>query len=476
MARYNEEFDFDLVVVGCGVAGTAAALSAAETAKELGQSLRIIILERTSYEQRGGNSRDTDAYMRMQDEKTMAENFVEEMMAFSGGRSDETYIRTLYEKAPETIAWVKEHGVEFDYLPTLFLTSSRPRLLPVGGGRAILDRLAKQSERLGVQIVYHSTAWRLGIGDDGAINEIWIRDEDGLTTKVKTKAVILASGGFQGNPEMLTRYLGKNAYKLPTIAPGGKSNKGEGIQMALEIGAKTAGQMDSFHAEPSDPRSNRGDAAVMIYPYGILVDQNGRRFVDEGKTTIDEQYEEVARKIFQLPGHVAYCIIDRKMYDIPNYHYAIQTDQDPIQANSIRELAERINVPADQLEKTIADYNAAIQPGQFNPLKKDGKRTKGLEIEKSNWANPIDEPPFLAYPMQCSNVFTFGGIATDVNGRVLSNDDIPIPGLYAAGEVTGLYHDKYPGGTSVLRGLVFGRIAGREAVRYVVNKYETVQS
>ena len=474
MTKQTTELDFDIVVVGCGVAGTAAALAAAETAKEQGKSLRIAMLERSPYETRGGNSRDTAAYLRMVDETTVADNFVEEMLEFSGGRSDENYIRTLSEKAAETIAWVKDKGVEFDYLPTLFLTANRPRLLPVGGGRAILDQLAKHAERLDVHISYQTTAWRLGVGEDGSINEIWVRGDDGKATKVTTGAVILANGGFQGNEEMLTRYLGKEAYKLPTIAPGGKFNKGEGIQMAFEIGAKSAGQLDSFHAEPSDPRSNRGDAAIMTYPYGILVDQSGSRFVDEGISTIDEQYEAVARQIFDLPEHIAYMISDQKMFDIKDYENALQTEMAPIQADTIEELAEKVNISPEKLKQTIETYNAAVQPGTFDATKEDGKRTIGLSPEKSNWAARIDQGPYICYPIQCSNVFTYGGVATDNRSQVLSMDDYAIPGLYAAGEVTGLYHGKYPGGTAVLRGIVFGRIAGREAANYVASQAEAV--
>ena len=228
--------------------------------------------------------------------------------------------------------------------------------------------------------------------------------------------------------------------------------------MALEIGAKPAGQFDAFHAEPVDPRSKREEAAVMLYPYFILVDKNGNRFIDEGKTTIDEQYEEVARKIFyDLPDHIAYMIADKKMYDIPNYERAIETEQPPIVADTLEELAEKINVPKEQLIKTVEEFNKAVQPGEFQWDKKDGKQATGITPPKSNWAIPIDQGPFVAYPIVCSNVFTNGGLATDTHGRVLSQDNDPIPGLYAAGETAGIYYGKYPGGTSVLRGLVFGK-------------------
>lgn len=467
----SNELDFDIVVIGCGVAGTSAALSAAEEAKKLGSDLRIAILERADYDHRGGNSRWTASYMRMKNIDEVADNFVEDMIAFSDDYSDREYIETLAQDAGKTLRWVEFHGVEFDYLPTMFLTSSKPRLLPVGGGRAIIDNLARRAGALGVDIIYESTAWKLLTDEQGAVKGVKVRTNDGTSIDLKVGAVILAAGGFQGNQEMMAQYIGRDAHKIPTVAEGGLYNKGEGIRMALEIGAKGAGQFDSFHAEPVDPRSNREEAAVMLYPYAILVDKNGNRFWDEGQTTVDEQYEALARKIFyDLPDHIAYMITDQKMYDIPNYEQALETDKPPIVADTLEEMANKIGVPAEQLVKTVNEFNQAVQDGEFNSKQKDGKKAVGIHPPKSNWAITIDQPPYISYPIACSNVFTNGGIATDTDGRVLSQDDYVIPGLYAAGENAGLYYGKYPGGTSVLRGLVFGRRAGADAAKYVSKK------
>ncbi|MEH7377495.1 FAD-binding protein [Neobacillus drentensis] len=466
----RREVDYDIVVIGCGVAGTSAALSAAEAAKKENKNLKIAILERADYDHRGGNSRWTASYMRMKNLDEVADNFVEDMLAFSDNYSDREYIETLAKDAGSTLRWVQEKGVEFDYLPTMFLTASRPRLLPVGGGRAIVDTLSRRAGGLGVEIIYEATAWKLLLDDEGAVNGLMVRVKGGTSLQLKVGAVVLASGGFQGNQEMMAQYVGRDAHKVRTVAEGGLFNKGEGIRMAMELGAKTAGQFDSFHAEPVDPRSKREEAAVMTYPYFILVDQNGNRFVDEGKTTVDEQYEEVARTIFHdLPGHIAYMIGDQKMYEIPNYERAVETDIPAIVADTIEELAEKIGVPVGQLTATVESYNAAIQPGEFHWDKKDGKQAIGITPPKSNWAIPINKAPFIAYPIVCSNVFTNGGLATDTNGRVLSQDHDPIPGLYAVGETAGLYYGKYPGGTSVLRGLAFGRRAGGHAVAYVTD-------
>lgn len=467
------EVDYDLVIVGCGAAGTASALAAAEEAKAQNQSLSIAILERAPFDQRGGNTRWTAAYMRMENIDTPAPGMVEDMLQFSDQLIDENYAEILREEAGPTLRWVEEKGVDFDVLPTMFLTASRPRLLPVGGGRAIIDTLSLRARALGVEIIYETTAWDLTLNDEGAINGLKIRIADGTVMHLKTNAVILGAGGFQGNKEMMSQYIGRDAHKIPPVSEGGLFNKGEAIRMALRIGASGKGQFDSFHAETVDPRSKREEAGVMLYPYAILVNQSGERFTDEGVTTIDEQYEEVARKIFySCENHVAYMITDQKMYDIPHYEEALQTDMPPILGDTIEELAEKLNIPAASLAQTVQTFNAACPEGEFIYNKVDGLATTGLELNKSNWSMPIDQGPFIAYPVHCCNVFTNGGLSTDVNGRVLTGDDVAIPGLYAIGETSGIYYGKYPGGTSVLRCLVFGRRAGKHAISYI-GSYQT---
>lgn len=460
--------DYDLIIVGCGAAGTASALAAAEQAKLQNENISIAILERAPFEQRGGNTRWTAAYMRMENIDTPAANFVEDILNFSENKIDREYAETLKEEAGETLRWVESKGVQFDFLPTMFLTASKPRLLPVGGGRAIIDTLTLRARALDVEIIYETTAWDLTLDDEGAINGVKVRVADGSSISLKTKAVILAAGGFQGNAEMMSQYIGRDAHKIPPVSEGGLFNKGEAIRMAIRIGAAGKGQFDSFHAETVDPRSKREEAGVMLFPYAILVNKQGQRFTDEGITTIDEQYEEVARKIFyNCEDHIAYMITDQTIYDIPNYEEALQTDIPAIVADTLEELAHKIGVPAENLVETVTTFNAACPEGEFIYNKMDGLATKGLALNKSNWSISINKGPFVAYPIICCNVFTNGGLATDVNGRVLTGDQVAIPGLYAVGETSGVYYGKYPGGTSVLRCLVFGRRAGADAVRYV---------
>jgi len=334
---------YDLIVIGCGAAGLAAALSASETTSEATNGdFSIAVLERTPKEERGGNTRWTGAYLRLKDTSTVADRFVEDMLEFSDGLSDERYICTLAEKAPETINWIQDKGVQFDYLPTIFLTLKEPRLLPVGGGAAIVETLAQHVEELSVPILYETTAQRLIVGEDGLVAGLEVRGSDGRLRWLGTKAVIIAAGGFEGNPEMMTQYIGRNAVYVPPIAKGGQYNKGEGIRMALEVGAKPAGQWDAFHAEPVDPRSNESEAVVMTFPYGILVNKDGERFLDEGAGTVDEIYESVARTILYDQDQVAYLIIDQKMFEIPEYSRAIQTDQEPYRADTIADLSKAI--------------------------------------------------------------------------------------------------------------------------------------
>jgi tricarballylate dehydrogenase len=455
--------DFDVAIIGCGVAGAAAAAAAVERANEMGEPLRVAVLERAAPDMRGGNSRWTAAYLRMADIDTPAPGFVDDLVANGAGAIERDYAERLAELAGPTLRWLVDKGIEFETLPTIFLTQARPRLLPVGGGRVVLDTLLADAEAGGASIVYRSTVWRLTVDRDGAVDGILVRGADGSSTHGSVRSVIIASGGFEGNPEMMTRYVGTS---VRTVAVGGDFNRGEGISMALDLGAKAGGEWGLFHAEPVDPRSDREEAVVMVYPYALLVDGNGTRFVDEGYATIDEQYEDIARRILDLPGRRAWIVGDQRLFDLPRFDDIVQTTVAPISAATIAELAGAIGVSAANLSDTVDRYNSAVEPGEFDPLRLDGKRASRVVPPKSNWARPIDQGPFVAWPLECSNVFTFGGLSTDLDGRVITGDGAAIPGLYAAGEVTGLYHGKYTGATSVLRGLVYGRLAGRHAADF----------
>lgn len=476
--------EFDVVVAGCGVAGLSAAVAAAEAGS------RVAVVERAPREERGGQSRYTEAYLRMKSESEVTDDFESHLaencsgyldpeLVVEAARDRETrsapsralsladpdFIQKFADEAGPTIAWLKRFGLRFDFLPTQFLTKSQPRLLPVGGGEALVEGLAARAEQLNVMFFYETTAVGLDLDESGSVVGLVARRRDNCRIALCGK-VVLASGGFEGNSEMLARYMGPRSVHLRPICRGAYFNRGEGIQMALDIGAATAGDFGSYHAEPIDPRAAGSEPSVFIFPYGILVDKSGRRFTDEAPGTVDAYYERVTRQIYEQPDGIAYVVLDAKHMTIPNYRLGIRTDQPPIAGETIEDLAGALGLPPAALRDTVEAYNRACVPGNYRPLELDGVATRGLAPPKSNWALPIDEAPYHAYPIISANVFTFGGLKVDVNGLVLSTDGEPIDGLYAAGETIGMYYRNYTGATSVLKGLVFGRLAGRHASRF----------
>lgn len=473
---------FDVVVAGCGVAGLSAAVAAAEAGAS------VAVLERAPQEDRGGQSRWTEAYLRMKSltevsddfETHLAENgagsldpeLIEQAATDPQGTSltralslaDPNLIERFADEAGPTIAWLQGLGARFDFLPTQFLTASQPRLLPVGGGQALVDVLAAKAEALGVTFLYNTTAQSLVQDEAGRVVGLRATTR-GQGQRTLRGQVVLACGGFEGNTEMMTRYLGPRAVYLRPVCKGGYYNRGEGIRMALDVGAAACGEFGSYHAEPVDPRSGISEPSIFIFPYGILVNKEGERFTDEAPTTVDACYEPVTRRIFAQRDGTAWTILDARHTRIPNYRLGIRTDKAPVSAHTIAELADKIGVPADRLQATVDGYNAACSGETWSPLKLDGVRTQGLTPPKSNWAMPLSEGPFHAYPIISANVFTFGGLKINPEARVLDADGDAIGGLYAAGETVGIYYGNYTGATSVLKGLVFGRLAGTAAAR-----------
>ncbi len=472
---------YDVVVVGCGIAGLSAAVSAAEN------GARVAVLERAPREERGGQSRYTEAYLRMKSETEVTDDFeahiaengsgsispslIAESAQPMGSRSplinslsiaDPEVVEALAANAGPTVAWMKTFGVRFDFLPTQFLTKTQPRLLPVGGGEAMVEALAAKAEQLSVTFHYETAAQDLARGTDGKVEGVWVKTRGGSARRLSGK-VVLACGGFEGNSEMMTRYIGPRSVYLRPICRGGYYNRGDGIRMGLAAGAAPNGDFGSYHAEPVDPRSGMPEPSVFIFPYGVLVNKGAKRFTDEAPGTVDAHYESVTRRIYEQQEGMAYVILDARHLSIPNYRLGIRTDQPPIEARSIEELAGKLSMPPSVLQATIDGYNQSCRPGDYRPLELDGVATEGLTPPKSNWAVPIDKAPFHAYPIISANVFTFGGLKTDQLGRVVDQDGDAIPNLYAAGEMTGLYYGTYTGSTSVLRGMVFGRLAGAHA-------------
>lgn len=477
----REHTAYDVIVVGGGIAGLSAAISATEA------GARVALLDRATEQESGGNTRYTEAYMRMQSVDEPAEGLADTLVDDFMGHPDPgitadaarpwdkrspllrshqvvdlDYVETFAENAGPTLRWLEGHGVAFAQLPTLFLTVSTTRLAPVGGGLALVETLGKRARELGVDFHFETTARALVTGDDGRVSGVRATAVDGSPATFAGQ-VVLASGGYEGNAEMMARYHGDKALTCRPVARGGNYNKGEGIEMALAAGAATAGNFSLFHAEPVDPRSGDPEAAIMAFTYGILVNERGERFVDEARGPIDAWYERTTRDIQAQPRGMAWMVLDAAGMAVPNIKTAIRTEEAPVTADTIAALAERLGVDPGALGATVAAYNEACPEGEWDPTRPDGLATEGVTPAKSNWAKPIATGPFRAWPIMAANVFTFGGLKTDASARVVDRDGRVITGLYAAGEMTGLYYSNYTGSTSVLRGATFGKIAGARA-------------
>ena len=473
---------YDAIVVGCGIAGLSAAVSAGQA------GARVALLERAPKDDRGGNTRYTESFWRMRSVDAVSEDFEARFAENAGGHLDPAIVAesawpygqwpgllrglgfidpelvtTLADNAGPTLRWLTGFGVEFDFLPNYFITESTTRMAPAGGGLALVEALAAQAEltpdRIAVR--YETTARRLLQDDRGRVIGLEAALAGNRTVRLHAPAVVLASGGFQGNPEMLSRYVGPQSQFIRPVARGGYYNRGEGIRMALAVGAAPCGDYGSFHAQPVDPRSGRHEPVVLNYPYGILVNHAGERFADEAPATVDASYEAVSRRIMAQPEGIAFAITDARLEDVPNWRKSVRSDRAPVEAETLAGLAEALGIDGERLARTVAAYNDSC-PGEagFRPLALDGCATRGLSPRKSNWARPVDRPRFRGWPIIAANCFTFGGLKIDPGARVLNMDGEAIPGLYAAGETAGLYYRTYTGSTSVMRGAVFGRIAG----------------
>ena len=476
--------EFDVVVVGCGVAGLSAAVAAAEC------GARAAVLERSTFDERGGNTRYTTAAIRMQSEAAVSEDFEQCFLANSGYHVPPDLIAStaldfenwpaitrtapltgpdligfFSEQSPATIAWLKSHGVRFGGIGFYGLTPrSSPRIAISGGGLHLIEVMTERATNLGVRFLYETTARDLIPGPAGGVAGVVAKLKDETPLRLRSAAVVLACGGFEGNPEMVARYIGPKGRYLRPVAKGGYYNKGEGIAMALRLGAAPAGDFAEFHAQPIDPRSSATEPIVMMFPYGVLVNRSGRRFVNESPGPIDACYEDIARTIADQKDGIAFCILDARIDAIENWQRCVKSDVAPEIGADLSELGKRLGFDGAETERTIRAYNLACpHDPRFDPYRLDGVATSGLYPAKSNYSLPLDQAPFKVYPIIASNTFTFGGLKVDARAQVLNLDGGPMPGLYAAGETVGLYYGKYPGATSVLRGAVFGRRAGMSA-------------
>ncbi|MBI4506429.1 MAG: FAD-dependent tricarballylate dehydrogenase TcuA [Chloroflexi bacterium] len=482
----------DVVVVGTGNAGLCAALAARACGAE------VVVLEKAPPTHRGGNSYYSSAVFRfvyrgMDDILALAPDlspaelermdvgayseadFFDDLMRVTDYRSDADLADVLVRESYPTMCWFRDLGLRAVPLwGVQWAQGSKHRFFPglvlelVGGGPGLVDGLLAAAEARGVAVRYESMVVALRQDARGRVTGLRVKTAAGGVEDMAAKAVVLASGGFEANAEMRATYLGAG-WDLVKVR-GTRYNTGEAIRMALDIGAQPCGHWSGCHAVAWDANAPPyGDPALgdvyrrHYYPYGIIVNVDGERYVDEGADIRYYTYAKYGRQISKQPRMLAAQVFDAKIADLlpPEYR---RREAARFTASTIEELADKLGIGRAALAKTVRDFNAAVQPGEFNPRVKDGKRAVGITPPKSNWALAIDTPPFLGFLVTPGITFTFGGLKTSPRGQVLDTMDQPIPGLYAAGElVGGLFYDGYPGGSGLMAGAVFGRVAGRSA-------------
>lgn len=492
----TEDEQYDVIVVGAGNAALCAAISARE------EGASVLVLEAASPDSRGGNSfftggalrfafNDLDDIRRLIPDLTddeaeqyvitpqPAEKLFDELAELSEYLADPELTDTVVESGYDTLLWLARHGLKFGLAAgrhgqrlngKIYMSDGNPVEL-WGGGRELVSSLFRISDALGAVIRYDARAVGLDVTDDG-VEVAYLKG--GTKRRVKARSVVLASGGFEANPEMRTRYLGPN-WELARVR-GTEFNVGDGLRMALDLGAASTGNWSGCHAVAWDVNAPlTGDRKVgdsfqkHSYPHGIVVNANAERFLDEGADFHTHTYAKYGGEILKQPGRVAYQIFDDKVMDRLREEYRQRATK--FTADTIPDLAKKMGVDPDRLEKTITEFNASINDREYNPTTKDGKATVGITPPKSNWALPIDKPPFVAYAVTCGITFSFGGLRISTDAEIVDPAGRPLPGLYAAGEIVGgLYFYNYPSGAGLVSGAVFGRAAGRNAAQRAAAK------
>ena len=488
---------FDVVVAGAGNAALCAALAA----REGGAS--VLVLERAPARARGGNSLFTGGLVRfpfgglddlrellpeLGDEEAdtievagyTQQAFYEDLARITEYEADPELAGLLTGEAYPAMRWMAAKGIRFGlaFGRQAFKRGDKFHFwgnAPVefaGGGVGLTDGLFEVAKKNGVEVWYGARARKLVLGDSGEVVGIRVR-RDGKDVLVGAGAVVLATGGFEANPEMRAKYLGPN-WDVVKVR-GTEYNTGDGITMALEVGAEPYGNWSGCHAVAWDanapPMGNRkvGDAYQKhSYPFGLVVNKLGKRFLDEGADFRNYTYAKYGKEVLGQPGRVAFQLFDDKVMHLLRDEYRIREVTKGV-GETLEEVAEQLEIDAAGLVRTVETFNGAAKDGPFDPTVLDGKGTSGIDPPKTNWSLPIDTPPFVAYAVTCGITFTFGGLRVSPSAEVLEAEGQPIRGLTAAGElVGGLFYHNYPGGTGLTSGAVYGRIAGKTAADFAL--------
>ncbi|MBD1142493.1 FAD-dependent tricarballylate dehydrogenase TcuA [Pelagibacterales bacterium SAG-MED35] len=487
--------NYDVVVIGAGNAALSAALSAKDNGAE-----KVLVLEKASLKEKGGNSRYTNgayrfAYDGFSDLKKVIPNlknsnsidygkysvadFLRDMNKVTQGKTDKKLSKTLTSKSFETIHWLSKKGLKFTPIKgrQSFKVNGIMKYwggltLEVDGqGEKLIESMLKITKKNKIDIQYDTAAVDL-IYEDNIVKGVEVISKNKPKT-ILAKSIILACGGFESSSEMRTRYLGPG-WEMAKVR-GTKHNTGDGLTMALKIGASPFGNWSGCHAvfhdmngpEFSDLKISNKYRKIS-YPWGIVLNADGDRFVDEGEDFRNFTYAKFGKEVIKQPNQIGWQIFDHKVRHMLYPEYDVKSAT-MVKANSIKELLSKItSINSQKALKTINEYNEAVKDEiKYDPTIKDGKCTEGLKINKTNWANKIDKPPYYAYGVTCGITFTFGGLRVNEKCQVLNKVMKPIKGLYAAGEmIGGIFYFNYPGGSGLTSGAVFGKIAGRSAAKF----------
>ena len=457
---------YDVVIAGGGNAALCAALEAARAGAS------VLILEAAPKHLRGGNSRHTRNCRYMHDGPefnlvgTYSEDeFFADLLQVTGGETNEDLARLTIRASKDLGTWIEGNGVRWQGPLKGTLQLSRTNAFFLGGGKALVNAYYEEIARLGVGVCYEAEVCDIVPGEGAAVSVAF--EAGGMTQSVQAGAVVVASGGFEANIEWLAENWGEAAQNF--AIRGTAYNRGRSMAALMDRGAKAIGSPREFHSIAVDARGPQFDGGIVTrldtVPFGIVVNQGGLRFSDEGVDFWPKRYASWGGLIAQQPGQVAFSLLDAKMANefMPSLY-------PPVEAQSIPELARAMELDPEVVTETVSRFNQAVVDGTYDPTALDDCRTEGLELAKSHWARRIDTPPFLAYPLRTGITFSYRCLAVDERARVLASNGGAIPGVFAAGEAMAgnILGRGYLAGFGMTIGSVFGRIAGREAAKHAL--------
>lgn len=443
-------------------------MTAALTARASGAT--VTVLEGAPRPYRGGNSRHTRNFRCMHGGPlgTLTgayeeDEYYDDLLKVTKGDTDPGLARLAIQGSEAAYGWMSDHGVRFQPSLSGTLSLSRTNAFFLGGGKALVNALYAKAEDMGVAVHYESQVTHLVV-EDTKIAQVHAQIDD-VPARFTPRAVVVASGGFQADRDWLAEAWGPAARNF--LIRGTPYNRGVVLRDLLDQGMQSVGDPTQCHAVAIDGRAPQFDGGIVTrldcVPFSVVVNNQGLRFYDEGEDVWPKRYAIWGRLVAAQPDQVAYAIIDAQARAL-----FMPSVFPPIEAQSIGELAEKMGLPAAQVEATVEAYNAACRPGAFHPTELDGLATQGLAPPKTNWARAITEPPFYGYSLRPGVTFTYLGLKVDERAQV-SGASGPMDNLWAAGEIMAgsILGQGYLAGFGMTIGTVFGRIAGTEAADYV---------